>query len=293
MTSPAVIEPVATQPRAVFEGIRLAGEMNTPEPVILEQVARSIRRGHPQVWGQPIQADRVALVGGGPSLAATEAELVDLVHHGAKVVTVNNAHRWCLARNIRPSAHIVLDARPRQAHFVEPAIPRCHYLLASQCHDDTWNAVAGREVRIWHAGAPDGELKPLLDAYYLGHWQPIVGGTTVIMRALMLLRCLGYLRFDLFGVDSCYLDGQHHAYPQPENDSDRRLTVNVTPPGHPERARAFTCAPWHIKQLECFLETIRTNGETFAARVHGDGLLAFALRELAGIEDVVVDSGGD
>jgi hypothetical protein len=112
-------------------------------------------------------------------------------------------------------------------------------------------------------------------------------GTTVIMRALLLLRALGFLRFDLFGVDSCFMGGKHHAYAQPENASDRPIPFLVHPTGHPESRRLFLCAPWHAKQLECFLQAIRLHGDKFLLRVHGDGLLAFALRASA---DVVMTS---
>lgn len=279
----------------VLEGVELTGTINTPEPVLLANVQSSIRLGYPQIRPQAPQPDRVCLLGGGPSLDETLDELLELYFAGAKVVTVNGAYQWCLARNIRPSAQIVLDARAENARFVEPAIPQCRYLLASQCHPDTWAAMEGREdVWIWHAASGENEaLKPILDAYYVSQWIPIAGGTTVIMRALSLLRTIGFLRFDLFGVDSCFLRGQHHAYAQSENDHDRALPVHVHPTGHPELARTFRCAPWHIQQLTCFLQTVRINGHQFVLNVHGDGLLAYALRSSADVELAVQTVGAD
>lgn len=270
----------------VLDGIELKGSINTDDAHLFQNIQHSIRLGYPQVRPQPAQPDRVVLVGGGPSLAHTFDELRALYFEGAKVVTVNGSYGWCLERNIRPSAHIVLDARASNARFVVPAIPQCKYLLASQCAPDTWAAVEGRpDVWIWHAVAGDNELlKPVLDDYYLGQWMPTPGGTTVVMRALTLLRALGFLRMDLFGVDSCYLAGRHHAYPQNENHTDRAHPVTVYPTGHPERGRVFLCAPWHLAQLQCFLQTVRINGHQFLLHVHGDGLLAYALKSSAGVE---------
>lgn len=263
----------------VLDGFEIAGEVNTDDAALSANIAHSIRLGYPQVKGQILQRDRICLVGGGPSLEDTFDELRALYFAGAKVVTVNGAYRWCLERNIRPSAQVVLDARASNARFVEPAIPQCKYLLASQCHPETWRAVLGRpDVWIWHAVVGEGPHKDLLDAYYLKQWQPINGGTTVAMRALMLFRVLGFLRFDLFGVDSCWLDRTHHAYAQPENDRDKRLRVTVSPSADAATARDFWCAPWHIKQLECFLQTIRVNGHELLLNVHGDGLLAYVLK---------------
>ena len=44
---------------------------------------------------------------------------------------------------------------------------------------------------------------------------------------------------DLFGVDSCTKNGQHHAYAQPENDADRVVPFRVSPTDHPELGRIF------------------------------------------------------
>ena len=275
---------------AVFDGIEFTdSRVNTEDAVILANVAASIRRGHPQVW--PVatpNAERVILVAGGPSLAETEDELRALYFEGAKVVTVNGAYHWCLERNIRPSAQIVMDARAFNARFVEPAVPRCRYYLASQCDPRLWDAVQDREfVGIFHDAGSEA-VQQLLDAFYLRQWQPVPGGTTVGTRALALLRMLGFLRFDLFGFDSCWLDGAHHAYAQPENDRDRRLRVTIAPKAAPERARTFECAPWHLKQAEDFITMIRLNGAHFLLNVHGRGLLAFLL-ESAADADITIE----
>jgi hypothetical protein len=270
----------------VHDGIEMQGNINTDDAQLLANIQHSIRLGYPQVKPQHPQRERVCLVGGGPSLADTFGELRDLYFAGAKVVTVNGAYQWCLDRNIRPSAQIVLDARAGNARFVDPVVPQCRYLLASQCAPETWVAVDGRpDVWIWHAVAADNPTaKPVLDEYYRGMWMATPGGTTVIIRALTVLRALGFLRFDLFGVDSCYMGGEHHAYQQPENDTDRAYPFVVYPTGHPEMARTFQCAPWHAKQLECFLQTVRLNGHQFLLNIHGNGLLAFALQCSAGVE---------
>ena len=226
----------------------------------------------------------VILVGSGPSLKDTERELVDLVHSGAKLVTTNGAYHWCLERNLRPSAQVILDARATNARFAEPFVPNCTYFIASQCHPDVWKAVAGRDrVAIWHAVESEGARAELLNAYYMKRWHGIGGGTTVVSRSIGLLRTLGYLRFELFGVDSCWMGDQHHAFAQTENEADRRMKFKVHPIGEEEKSRVFECAPWHVKQFEDFLQFIRMAGQHFALNVHGDGLLAYAMRSSAGV----------
>jgi hypothetical protein len=270
----------------VFEGLELKGHVNTSEDRVIQNIEHSIRLGFPQVKMQAPQNDRVCLIGGGPSLEDTLPELRELYFAGAKIVTVNGSYQWCLDRNIRPSAQIVMDARPGNGRFLHPEIPSCKYIIASQCDPDTWAQVQGRQnTWIFHAVAGDNDgIRPVLDAFYLKNWAPTPGGTTVILRAVSLLRMMGFLRFDLFGVDSCFMDGKHHAYPQPENEKDKAVPFRVHPTGHPELSRTFLCAPWHISQLQCFLQNVRINGEHYLLNVHGDGLLAFALRASADVQ---------
>lgn len=270
----------------VLDGIELSGNVNVPDETLLDNVRAAIRLPYPQMRPQAPNYDRVVLVGSGPSLEDTEDELVELIKQGAKLVTVNGAYHWCLKRNLFPRTQIVMDARPSNARFVEPHTPGCRYVLASQCSPETWKAVEGRpEVWMFHAAVGStGPLKELLDAHYLGQWFGVGGGVTVITRAISLLRTVGYLRFDLFGVDSCFMRGKHHAFEQAENEKDKAFTFVVSHPDNPTTTRKFECAPWHAKQLECLLQMIRVNGDHFMLNIHGDGLLAYALKTNADLQ---------
>jgi hypothetical protein len=281
--SSAVLDPAALN---VLEGVQLHGEINVEEAQLLANVRSAMRRPYPQIRPQPRSADRVALVGGGPSLNDTVDELVALIQGGAKLVALNGAYDWCLQRNLFPKMQIVMDARPTNARFLATAIPNCHYVLASQCAPEVWDAVEGRpNVWMFHAAnGTDGPLKTMLDEHFLGNWFGVGGGTTVGTRAINLLRAIGHLRFDLFGLDSCFMGDEGHAYPQPENERDRIVNYHVHPIGAPGQARIFRVAPWHIKQLEDFLQLIRINGEHFVITAHGNGLLAYALAQSANVE---------
>lgn len=257
------------------------GRMNTGEAQLLTNVAHAIRQGHPQMRTGPVRPEQVCLVGSGPSLDGTEDELRQLVWQGAQLVTMNGGYAWCLSHGLQPKTQIVMDARPSNAKFVDPAVPDCRYVLASQCDPSVWAAVAGRRhVWIWHAVVKqEGALSDLLDTYYGGRWIGIGGGTTVATRALTLLRTAGYVRFHLFGVDCCWRGDQHHAIDQPENDRDGRCVVRFGVTGQ-EATRAFTVSTWHLKQFEDCLTTFHVNGQHFLVEVHGDGMLAHAMRVL-------------
>jgi hypothetical protein len=259
------------------------GRMNTAEDQILANIKSSIRRGYPQMRTGPNRGERIALVGSGPSLASTLPELRQLVWEGANLVTLNGAYHWCIEHNLRPNTQIVMDARPSNARFVTPPVPHCRYVLASQCAPAVWDAVEGRpDVWIWHPVVrTESEYTAVLDKFYGEQWVGIGGGTTVASRAIYLLRTVGYLRFDLFGIDCCWMGEQHHAVPQPENDHDittrRSIKVGFK---HSEETRTFQSSSWMLKQVDDMLTTMHINGKHYKLNVHGDGMLAYIINQL-------------
>lgn len=269
---------------------------NTPDKVLLDQVAQNIRRGLPQVQPYNPNPATALLVCGGPSLALTERELIEAYWKGGKIIAVNGAYQWCIDRNLKPSAAVMLDARRFNTRFVQTPIEGCRYLLASQCHPDTFEMCAGRDVLIWHAcSAGDPEVDLLCDYYFQGrddkgqftghrNTYPVTLGTTVGVRAISLLRMLGFQYIDIFGLDSCWLDNAHHAYGQPENAKDGRVAVWLRPKNRDDKALRFECAPWHMKQAQDFLGLIRDRGDLFQLRVRGPGLIAAIIRTGAEIE---------
>lgn len=284
---------VADEILQVMEGVDLQGKVNVEDEQLLENIKSAVRRGHTQIRPDPPKADRIALVGGGPSLNNPKVfdELRQLIFEGAFLVTLNGAYHWALERNLRPQTQIVMDARSHNARFVNPYVPRCRYVLASQCHPSTWDAVEGRsDVWIFHAAAgKDSATKAFLDQFYMGKWWGAGGGTTVATRAISLLRTLGYLRFDLFGIDSCWgPDGSHHAYTQIENDGEKRFKTSISPVDRPDLSKTFVCSPWHMKQVEDFLQVIRVNGDHFLLSVHGDGMIAHLIK--SGADAVITEN---
>lgn len=273
------------------------GQMNTTEDRLLVNIAAAIRRGHPQMRTGQVHPQRICLVGSGPSLADTEGELRQLLWDGAILVTMNGAYHWCRERNLKPQTQIVMDARASNARFVQPYVPKCNYVLASQCDPAVWDAVAEYpDVWIFHAvtKASEGQTAELLDRYYGGQWLGIGGGTTVATRAINLLRTVGYVRFDLFGIDCCWLGDAHHALPQPENDHDKPSTVTVSVRGSTETVTRQV-SPWHLKQYEDFLTVMHVNGQHFLLEVHGSGLLAETMRILGtdSVDDLIIQKETD
>jgi hypothetical protein len=259
--------------------------VNVTDEQLLAQVAENIKRGLPQAMPYDPNPDVAILVAGGPSLKPTEKELLETIWRtGGKVFTVNGAYQWCIDHNIRPVAAVVMDAREFNARFVETPVHDCHYLLASQCHPKTFEMCRNRIVTIWHAlSAGDDEVK-LLDKYYFKRHNPITIGVTVSMRAISLMRMLGFQRLEIFGLDSCWLDGEHHAYEQSENNNEKTMSVWCRPKGRDDLAQRFVCSVWQAKQAEDFLQLVKERGELFQLNVHGPGLIATIIRTGAELE---------
>jgi hypothetical protein len=266
--------------------IELDGSCNTTDEVLLAQVNENIRRGLRQVKPHSINPSMAILVCGGPSLEETKESLVRAYWAGAKVIAVNGAYDWCIENNIKPSACVLLDAREFSSRFVEKEVLGCRYLLASQCHPKAFEICKDRDVFIWHAcSGGDAEVE-ILQEYYFNRTYPVTIGTTVGVRAISLLRMLGFAKIMIFGLDSCWLDDKNHAYEQIENDKDRGTIIPVwlRPENRDDKAQRFLCSPWMIKQAEDFLELMKERAELFELSIYGPGLIASMLRTGAEIQ---------
>ena len=252
------------------------GDLNVKPEQRQANIRSAIRRGLPQVRGHHgVNPARLCLVGGGPSLTDTSDELRAQAEAGDKLVGMNGTYAWLLEHDLRPSSYVQVDARPCNRRFLEThgLVRDCTYFLASHLDSVFFDLVAGwPNVYLFHAVSGDDPVEfDILNEHYFGRWQPIDGGSTVMLRSIRLFSLLGFREFDLYGCDSCYLDGAHHAYAQPENDADEPQTVTVA-------GVAFQAAPWQISQAMEFMDFVKARGDEFALRIHGHGLLAHLLR---------------
>jgi hypothetical protein len=134
----------------------------------------------------------------------------------------------------------------------------------------------GFDVTVFHNTTPGAE--ELLTGYdkpthLLG------GGTTVVIKSMLIAELMGYQTLHLYGVDSCYLNGEHHTYSQSWNDGERVVDVLY-------EDRMFKCAGWMAQQGQDFIEFCQRFLGTIT--VAGDGLLAYIAR--CGIPESAADT---
>jgi uncharacterized Rossmann fold enzyme len=258
--------------------LKLDMGMNQGHGEILENIRTNIRRHLPQVKPFRPNNQRIALIGGGPSLEQTRDELDRCVDDGCKLVAMNGTYQWLIDNGYRPSAMVMVDSRPFNAKFITKPVKGCKYFIASQCHPDVFDKLEGvPDVFIWHAVNNIGE-EQILEDYYYKRFIFIIGGSTVMLRSIWLMRTLGFKQIDVFGFDSCYMDDQHHAYEQPENDGCEIREVTCM-------GKKFKCAAWMASQFDDFQHFIASAGSHFELSVHGEGLIAHMMKEGAKLFD--------
>jgi hypothetical protein len=251
---------------------RFEGRLNVPDEYIPKQIRKNIRRILPQVMMHPPNDYKVALLCGGPSIAAELKTIKGMVKRGYKIACVNNTYNWELEQGLTPSVYVQHDARESNARFVSKPVKKCKYLLCAQVHPVMFDALDGYDVRIWHAGG--AVEKKICDKYYMGRWMTVPGGTTIGTRALFLLYSLGVRTVRVYGMDSCYGKGKeaHHAYKQAENDEQQTVTITVG-------RRKFKSTPWMIAQLDEMLQMAGRFPPDLKVSFEGDGLLQYVINE--------------
>lgn len=253
-----------------------SGTLNVADEVAKEHVRFNVSQGWMQVEPHAVSTDECLILGGSPSLNDFEDEIIRRrVRDGAKLITMNGSYHWALARNLTPSAQVVVDARPHNARFTKPVVDDCRYLIGSQVDPSVLEGLPKDRTYLWHTGAQ--QHKEILDLAYDSRWWWVPGGSTVLLRTIPLMRLLGYKRFHLYGCDSCYQGDRHHAYAQAENDNELPLATTLQVNGKPLE-RVFMTTVWQASQASEFIDLIRFLGDEIELQVHGDGLLAYILR---------------
>lgn len=255
--------------------------VNVKHDALEANITANLQRDVPWFTGFRAQEQAVALVCGAPSMRESLPDIRAQKRRGARIVSVNNALRFLLENGVKPDVHVMLDARAENAAFVAEAPAGVRYLLASQCHPEVFDALAERDVVMWHNGYGDNAfLRQALDPWWdEGPNQRacciVPGGGTVGLRALWLSALSGYKTVHVYGMDSSYAEtGEHHAYAQPLNDDEATLTVTL-------HGKTYRCARWMARQAEEFQEAWRDlRREGVSVIVHGEGLIPDLCRNL-------------
>ena len=250
-------------------GLEWVVQSNVSNDMLRDHAKRATLRDCAWLGMHPANQRSVCIVGGGPSLKDTLFYIKGMQKAGSCIISTNNTYCYLLSHGIQPDAHVMLDARPENAEFVPE--DQCPKYYASQCHPDVLDK-AGDYLVCWHAahaGYDDAfNHHPSSDVQ-------VGGGTTVGMKAIAIAYMLGFRDLRIFGFDSSYADGQHHAYAQSLNDGERVVEVKIG-------GETFHAAPWMIAQAEEFKEIVAALVHMDSVvTVYGGGLLPKAAEEMS------------
>lgn len=226
----------------------------------------------------------VMLLCGGPTLNDFEDDIKQKRADGVKCITVNGTYNWCIERGISPSLQCMVDARDFMHRFVAqvPGLTdETKYVISSQCDPKIFEGLPLDRTYMWQASTSKELLSWVKEHYGVMYedWFPSPGGSTVGLRALMLLRMLGFNKIHLYGMDSCVLpERDHHAYEQKENDYlDEKGTIPLVIGDGTKYRKVFQCQPWHAYQLREFEMMVPHMADDTKLAVYGDGAIAYLI----------------
>lgn len=238
---------------------------------MVAQARENLRRELPMFIEQEEHKTRVCIVGGAPSLKDTLPALRFAIDRGSIVLALNGTHDYLIARGIIPDLHVMVDARIENVEFVRKPHKQTTYMIAAQCHPGVFDALTDHELIMWVADVTGmrelaaGVEKPV---------GLIGGGSTVGLKAMMLMYLWGFRSMSLFGMDSCYRKDDHHAYKQSLNDDERRLETIIN-------GKRFVCSPWMIAQAEDFDNDARNLiAHGVSLKAYGSGLIQTLLETI-------------
>jgi SAM-dependent methyltransferase len=259
--------------------------MNTTAELVHEQIRENVQAGYrqlPVAEEQPEQ--KVVVLAGGPSLNDYVDEIKAHKAAGAKIVTMNGTYQWAREHDLWPVTQFMIDARPFNKRFVDPVDDRNLYVMASQVHPALLKKLPKDRTYLMQCNL-DAKSTEILNEYVgkmYEDWFPIPGGSSCMLRTLPALQQLGFRDVEIYGFDSCLMDGEHHAYEQPENDlgtSNHKIKLEL-------HGREFVVHPWMLSQAREFLEENKLLLRKMTLKVHGNGLIAHLAEHDANTLDI-------
>lgn len=256
------------------DDIKAKISLTVDDEIIRKNIKKNVEDGWTLLAPHYPQDKEVMLLGGGPSLNDFEDDIRLKRESGVPLVTTNGSYHWAIDRGLKPSAQVIVDAQPFMRRFLDPVIPECKYLIASQCDPEAISHLPKDRTYLWHSLSDEEAIKYIMEFQKDPVW-PTPGGSTVMLRSIMLLQTIGWFKIHVYGMDSC-LDDRHHAYDQKENDKDVETAYVVR-----TQTKEFRCAPWMVLQAKEFRQMAELVSDELELEVYGDGLISTLIREAA------------
>lgn len=208
------------------------------------------------------KSGRVVICAAGPSTL----EMLPLIKarkaEGVPICAVKGVANVLIENGVVPDYAVFMDSQENQARFFDKPHPDVTYYIASNCHPKVFDALTGFKCVQWHASSVELLKAGGFKGYY------ITGGRTTGLRAVNLMRSMGFDTIEMVGLDCCFNE-QSHIYEKPKYAKTVRAVVGE---------REFTTTLDMMGQHEDFLRLLERAPETKFI-VLGNGMLVHALKE--------------
>lgn len=250
--------------------------VNFTDEEFLENVRSALARNLPTVATfAPAHDKRMLICGNGPSLAMNVGRLRKLARKGHKVVACNNAYEFLKRAKVPVWAQAVMDACEDTIKYVAHR-DKILYLACGLCRPELFETLRGRDILLWYCTHHNEEtmqaalkLAEGRNAFFFG------GGSTVTLRMPWVGYAMGFRKFELYGVDSCFHGARQYAAPGQVYRNIIKVFCGD---------KEFTTSPQMADQAASFLTIMKSFNRLFPGAtldVHGQGLIPEIVRQAA------------
>lgn len=184
-----------------FLPLKVTGTCVADDETLFANMEKAILWNYPEVLKvSPIRSTPIAIIGSGPSIAGQLDLIKKIKAAGTPIVAIKDSHDWLIENGVIPDYALAIDPQAHRWNCFKLKHPDVKYMIASQCHPNMFDHLAGMNITIWHPYITKGQKRPL-------NKMVIGGGTTSGLRAISLFYVLGWRHMALFGFDSC-MDGK-------------------------------------------------------------------------------------
>lgn len=254
---------------------KITTTMATDGKEAMENVKVNIKRPLKYVYDMPgflvkkRHDQKLALVGGGPSLAKSIEELDGSFE---VIVACGSSHDYLRNKARIPHWAVLCDPDPLSLQYLKRPHPAVQYMIATHCAPRLFDYLKPYpQVAMWHCFSENhdeyNEIQPGFKA--------IGGGCTVGLRSLSIALLFGYSNIHFFGFDSCVGESDKpYAYDLVEDDKTvgqlHKIRIGADTPGE----KVYICQGYHLAQAANFKDLYRLHNDKFTPTFHGGGMMS-------------------
>lgn len=195
--------------------------VNNDREAIIHNIQSNARMRLPELKQHAWRDEPLIIVGGGPSVLES-LPIIRAYRPDCHLLSINGAYKFLRSEGIESDHFVLLDSREENIVHVQGASPRTNHCLASQVHPNVVDELAGYPVMMFHLGTQTARDALVGDYTFL---TAPIGMASV--HAIYVAAALGYRTMLLFGYDFSQAPTKAYAYPQPLNDKDDTLEIDL------------------------------------------------------------------